>query len=816
METKTSPSEYRFYAFISYSRKNEVWASWLQKKLELYRLPSVLQKQYPQIPKPLKIFRDKTDISVGGTVEHALAKELRVSKKLIVICSPDSAKSDYVEYEIASFLKLGHDTTDILPLVVEGVLCPDAENHCYTPLLTNLNLNAADAVQEGKSNAFIRLLASLLEINYDDLKQREKKRKIRRTFFAGSAAFLFASFCAVALWYFSPHTRYYADYVTYWEIPEGIKNSELSKNEAKKRPFHYEITTRCARPIKIVYANSCGLPLPQCESDRENRAGTTFYFYENPYFPTKNKQKWNLSSALCTYYDNDVEADIQKSCSMRIEYTRESETVLSADFYYAAEHNIEKSLFNDVLCETCLSFSDVSESENPESIDFKTPEQEFFENGSAMYRYKIECDEMGRAKRVTFYNKNNHRVSDKNGIFGFENAYDEQDRLSEQTYLYSESERLSVSKKRIEYDSYLVSGVSFFTQTGEPVQNVVRGYASLKTKWSEDEDGLFSVQTEFFDAAGTAVNARKPNCASIQCFFDESGFKTQQVTQKTKKQAANLPAFVKQFHEKEKEPVLKTVFTNNANGQPVQIQKFTDDDLKKTTRIVYDKTGIIKTKEHFDARDELMATVDYSYQEKSPATYHHISKKQKNMTVLYDYDSCGRLLSQSQISSGEMHTVTKIAYYGGNKIISHYKNGAYANKDGFAVAQFSYTNDGMLYFVQFFDETGNKARSSLLRFSEYTALYTPNSLLVSESFKNQDGILTAPNDYALYEAQQNLEDTILLQGAYFMADKSLAKRKRIVRFDSEKNQNGELKIRYYDGADTILNEKIYANGSMED
>ena len=194
METKTSPSEYRFYAFISYSRKNEVWASWLQKKLELYRLPSVLQKQYPQIPKPLKIFRDKTDISVGGTVEHALAKELRVSKKLIVICSPDSAKSDYVEYEIASFLKLGHDTTDILPLVVEGVLCPDAENHCYTPLLTNLNLNAADAVQEGKSNAFIRLLASLLEINYDDLKQREKKRKVRRTFFAGSAAFLFASF----------------------------------------------------------------------------------------------------------------------------------------------------------------------------------------------------------------------------------------------------------------------------------------------------------------------------------------------------------------------------------------------------------------------------------------------------------------------------------------------------------------------------------------------------------------------------------------------------------------------------------------------
>ena len=114
-------NEYRFYAFISYSRRNEDIAIWLQKKLESYRLPAVLQKQHNELPKKLKIFRDRTDIGVGGTVKDTLSRELADSKKLIVICSPDSAKSDYVEYEVDSFLKLGRSTDNILPFVVEGV-----------------------------------------------------------------------------------------------------------------------------------------------------------------------------------------------------------------------------------------------------------------------------------------------------------------------------------------------------------------------------------------------------------------------------------------------------------------------------------------------------------------------------------------------------------------------------------------------------------------------------------------------------------------------------------------------------------------------
>lgn len=776
MENKTA-SDYRFYAFISYSRKNEVWAKWLQKKLELYRLPSVLQKQNSRIPKKLKIFRDKTDIGVGGTVEHALAKEIQASKKLIVICSPASAKSDYVEYEVASFLKLGRNTNDILPFIVEGKVSPNSPNHCYTPLLTNLNLNASDVAQDGKNNAFIRLLASLLEINYDDLKQREKTRLIRRASLIGATSFFaFASFTVVA-WYFIPHTKYYSDYTTYWEIPEGIKDFKLSKREIALLPFHYEITTRCFRPIKLVYANSCGIPVPQnSTNESQNRPSTAFYSYKNPYLPTKDKKNWELTSALCTYYDGDVSADVQKSCSVKIKYTKESDKLIAADFYYAVDENIGKSLFNDVLSDKCLFFSDVIESENLESIDFKTPEQEFFENCGAIYRYKTEYDNKGLTKKVSFYNKNNHTVSDRNHISGFENSYDEYGRLVLQSYVYSELASLSVCKKRIRYDYDSVNEIIFYDKNDVPVQNIIRSYSSAKINWNKNESG-FSCSARFFDEACEPSVSRTLNCSSLKTEFNENGFTKEQVFHRVKKQDENLPAFVKKLHSQKKEPVLKNIFINNSKGVPVEVQKYSDDVLKEKLHITYDDNLYVEKKERLNGDDEVLLTLNYSYQNKSAYAYKTISKKMKNETSLNEYDSCGRLLSQKHTKNDGTVFDTKIAYYGGNKIIKHFKNGAYSDRNGFANAQFSYTNDGMLYFVQFFNSEGDKARSSKLRFSEYTALYTPNSLLVYESFKDQNGKLTAPDDYAYYEAKQNLEDTIILDKAYYMPDGTLTKKR---------------------------------------
>ena len=67
---------YNYYAFISYSRKDEPWAEWLQKRLETYRIPAMLRKQNLNVPQKLyPVFRDKTDLA-GGKLLEMLHEEL--------------------------------------------------------------------------------------------------------------------------------------------------------------------------------------------------------------------------------------------------------------------------------------------------------------------------------------------------------------------------------------------------------------------------------------------------------------------------------------------------------------------------------------------------------------------------------------------------------------------------------------------------------------------------------------------------------------------------------------------------------------------
>ena len=51
-------SQYTNIAFISYKREDEKWAKWLQKKLELYKLPTEIRKQNPDLE--LKILMQYT------------------------------------------------------------------------------------------------------------------------------------------------------------------------------------------------------------------------------------------------------------------------------------------------------------------------------------------------------------------------------------------------------------------------------------------------------------------------------------------------------------------------------------------------------------------------------------------------------------------------------------------------------------------------------------------------------------------------------------------------------------------------------------
>ena len=200
----------RYFAFISYSHQDETWAQWLHKTLETWRVPKRLVGRTTAAgvipPRLLPIFRDRDELAsatdLGRTVNAALAQ----SKNLIVICSPNSAKSRWVNEEVLAYKRLGH-AERIFCLVVSGE--PNASDlagreaeECFTPALrfqigadgqpTSRRTEpiAADAREgkDGKANAKLKLIAGMLDVGFDTLKQREQQRRNRRMAIVTAAA----------------------------------------------------------------------------------------------------------------------------------------------------------------------------------------------------------------------------------------------------------------------------------------------------------------------------------------------------------------------------------------------------------------------------------------------------------------------------------------------------------------------------------------------------------------------------------------------------------------------------------------------------
>jgi hypothetical protein len=84
-------------------------------------------------PKKLRVFRYQADLNTVS-LNEGLAKELDDARWLIVICSPNSAKSTWVGKEIQHFLDTGR-RDHILPFIVSGTSYSDDENECLNPVL---------------------------------------------------------------------------------------------------------------------------------------------------------------------------------------------------------------------------------------------------------------------------------------------------------------------------------------------------------------------------------------------------------------------------------------------------------------------------------------------------------------------------------------------------------------------------------------------------------------------------------------------------------------------------------------------------------
>lgn len=174
-----------FFAFISYKREDEKWAKWLENELEHYHLPTTLNGK--ELPKNLRpIFRDVDELSAGNLPEQ-IFHALSISKNLIVVCSPRSAQSEWVNKEIEDFIKIkGGKADNIYPFIIEGVpFSKNADKECFPEKLRNLpeneeRLGGNINEQGGRNAAVVKIIAGMLGIGFDSLWQkyeREQRRK---------------------------------------------------------------------------------------------------------------------------------------------------------------------------------------------------------------------------------------------------------------------------------------------------------------------------------------------------------------------------------------------------------------------------------------------------------------------------------------------------------------------------------------------------------------------------------------------------------------------------------------------------------------
>jgi tetratricopeptide (TPR) repeat protein len=206
--------QFKYRAFLSYSHRDKAWGKWLHSALERYRIdPDLVGRNTSAgaVPKTLRpIFRDRDDFSAGHSLTDETSRALAASQFLIVVCSPNAARSKYVSEEVRRFKALGR-CNEILPVIVDGEP-GDPERECFplalrcklgpdgNPTAEPEELIAADARPQGddKALALSKVVAGLLGVNLDEIVRRADQARRRHMRLLGALVILFLALAVAA------------------------------------------------------------------------------------------------------------------------------------------------------------------------------------------------------------------------------------------------------------------------------------------------------------------------------------------------------------------------------------------------------------------------------------------------------------------------------------------------------------------------------------------------------------------------------------------------------------------------------------------
>jgi len=267
--------KYKYWAFISYSYRDKSWVRKFHSKLENYKIPRRLignRTSQGKIPATLfPVFYYEEDLSASPDLRKKIPEILEKSRNLIVVCSPNSAKSQWVNEEILRFKALGREDR-IFPIIIDGVpnasekhVKDDVKKECFPRALRykvdnsgflsdeRIDPGASD-IRNGEKLAIGKLVSGIISVDFDELWRPIHMRVIRK---AVISLVLILAAVLVGLKYYDDSrlkTVYYKDVVYQYGIPIGLDKIEDNWG----REYTYKFFFRKGKVDSIYRINPAG------------------------------------------------------------------------------------------------------------------------------------------------------------------------------------------------------------------------------------------------------------------------------------------------------------------------------------------------------------------------------------------------------------------------------------------------------------------------------------------------------------------------------------------------------------------------------
>ena len=193
---------YKYNAFISYrhSDLDKYVAENLQRLIETYKMPKAIIEKYSITDNNFRrVFRDQDELPLSSSLEDPIIEALKESEFLLVICSPRLNESKWCKKEIENFIKF-HGRDHILCVLVEGepnesfpeilkykeekVVSKNGKERTKKvpcePLAMDVRGNDNKEIYQKLKSEFIRAIAPMYNLDYDDIKRRHEERELKR------------------------------------------------------------------------------------------------------------------------------------------------------------------------------------------------------------------------------------------------------------------------------------------------------------------------------------------------------------------------------------------------------------------------------------------------------------------------------------------------------------------------------------------------------------------------------------------------------------------------------------------------------------